>query len=307
MRAVHPGKDGAKSRSTRSPSPAASVSTLGTIPVMVCIRGFIHPMKISALWASAAFFIALLTAASLLGGGFAKPPTPDVLAVTDVTDEGRSWPLPEPGKPVYYEAISFGSRNFPAVTGDVEPNSRAMLRLILRTLAEQGYKPATEKGVAKVFLSISWGYSPANLGALRFLGGEKLDLMWELDTGGMITPNVFRRNFRSLTAEKVMSAANNDLYIASIQAFDLEKINAGKKVLLWHTHVACSTGGLSMADALPSMIVAAGPFIGRETQKPVWRDVAELRKAHVDFGALKIMEYIEPSDRNKGEDGPQKK
>ena len=37
----------------------------------------------------------------------------DVITVTDVTDEGKKWPQPAPGKPVYYEAMSFGSNRFP--------------------------------------------------------------------------------------------------------------------------------------------------------------------------------------------------
>lgn len=264
-------------------------------------------MKVSRCWAPCLFFIALLPGASLQAGGFPKTPDPDVLAVTDVTDEGRSWPLPEPGKPVYYEAVSYGSRNYPGLRGDIEPNPRAMLRLIVSTLAEQGFEPTKEKGGAKIFLSISWGFAHGDLGMLRFLGGDKLGLMWELDTGGMITPNVFRRGFRSVTAAKVMSVANNDLYIASIQAFDLKKLDAGEKVLLWHTRIACSASRLTMADALPTMIVAAGPFFGRETKQPEWRDIAALKKAHVDFGALKLMEYIEPTPLEQEENEARKK
>jgi hypothetical protein len=264
-------------------------------------------MKTLARWSICLFLLTVLAGPSLRADGFLSffPPTvPDVLTVTDVTEEGRSWPLPEPGKPVYYEAVSFGSRNFPALRGDVTPNPRAMTDLIVKTLAEQGFQRAKEKGVAKIFLSIGWGYSRANLGALGFLGGEKLDLMWELDnTNGIIPPEAFLRWARPLTAEKVMDAANSDLYIASIQAFDLKKLDAGEKVLLWHTRIACETRGLMMADALPTMIVTAGPFMGRETKKPVWRDANDLKKAHIDFGELKTMELIQsPAESDsKGE------
>src|SRR4051794_38385320 len=74
--------------------------------------------------------------ASLHAGGLANffARVPDILTVTDVTEEGRSWPVPQPGKPVYYEAVSFGSKNFPSMPGDPSPDSRAMLLLIVKTL-----------------------------------------------------------------------------------------------------------------------------------------------------------------------------
>lgn len=224
--------------------------------------------------------------------GFFSRREPDILTVTD---EGRSWPSPEPGKPVYYEAISFGTRNFPGLPGDPSPNSRAMLTLIVKTLAKQGFVQAPKKGQAKVFLSIGWGYSRANLSALGFLGGDKLDLMWELESGPNISPNVLRRGFRGVDEVKVMEAANSNLYIASIQAFDLVELDAGKKKLLWHTRIACEATGLTMSETMPTMIIAAGPFIGRETKKPVWRDLTDLRKANVDIGEAKMLEFVDPA------------
>jgi hypothetical protein len=256
-------------------------------------------MNTLAGWSIRFLLFTVLGGISLRAGGFPGffgQTTPDVLTVTDVTEAGRSWPLPEPGKPVFYEAISFGSRNFPGLPGDVKPNPRAMADLIRKTLAEQGFLPAKEKGVAKIFLSIGWGFSRANFGSLGFLGGDKLDLIWELGNSQFASGPP--RWMRSITAEKVIGAANSNLYIASIQAFDLEKLDAGEQVLLWHTRIACEARGLMMADAIPTMIVAAGPFIGRETKKPVWRYAAEIKKDHVDFGELKTIELIQAPAAN---------
>lgn len=245
-------------------------------------------------WSTRFLLITVLGGSSLHARdflGFYTRTTPDVLTVTEVTEAGRSWPLPEPGKPVYYEAISFGARNFPGLPGDVTPSPRAMTDLIVKTLTEQGFLRAPKKGVAKVFLSIGWGYSSANIGVLGFLGGDKLDLMRDLDS----SPTAFGapRWMRSTTAEQVMNAAGSDLYIASIQAFDLEKLDADEKVLLWHTRIACEARGLMMASAIPVMVIAAGPFIGRETKEPVWRNAADFKQAHVGFGELKTIELIQ--------------
>lgn len=225
---------------------------------------------------------------------------PDVLTVTDVTPEGRAWPEATPAKPVYYEAMSFGAKNFRGLHGDPAPKSKTMLDLIVKTMAKQGLLPAQEKNTATLFLSISWGYSSGGLSALGFLGGDKLDLMWETENLPFLSPNVLRRGLRSQVADKVMSAAQGDLYIASIKAYDLKAIDAGTETLLWHTRIACPATGLSMAGTLPVMIVAAGPFIGRETKVPVWRDAADLKKTDIQIGDPRVMDHpnaIERADR----------
>jgi hypothetical protein len=266
-------------------------------------------MNALARWNLSLIFFTVLAGSSLRAIGlldFSNPTTPDVLTVTDVTEEGRSWPLPEPGKPVFYEAISFGSGSFPGLGGDVRPKSRAMVDLIVKTLAEQGFQRAKEKGVAKVFLSISWGYNRANLGVLGFLGGDKLGLMWELNNSPFEARGAPRWT-RSATAEAVMQLAESDIYFASIQAFDLEKLDAGEMVLLWHTRIVCEARGLYMSAAMPIMIVAGGPYIGRETKKPIWRDAYDLKKGRIDFGPLKTIEMIEPPTENGTTGGTSKK
>ena len=234
---------------------------------------------------------------------------PDVLTVTDITDEGKNWPQPAPGKPIYYEAMSFGTKNFPGIPGDPSPNARAMLKLIVEALSKQGYRIATEKGQATIFLSISWGYNRANLGSLAFLGGDKLDLMWETRSDEITSSNVLRRNFRSRDAEMVMDAANSDLYIASIRAYDLKSLDAGTEKILWHTRIACPASGLNMASALPTMIKLATPYIGVETKKPMWRGAEELKSEHIEIGPAQSVEYLEQpkSPAQEGKAGPDPK
>jgi hypothetical protein len=59
---------------------------------------------------------------------------------------------------------------------------------------------------------------------------------------------------------------------------------------LWQTRIALPANGKSMREALPSMLLAAGPTIGRETQSPVLRDPDEAVKAWVEFGELKVLD-----------------
>lgn len=241
----------------------------------------------------------ILSAASCFGGlldNIFGAQYPDVITVTDTTEEGRKWPQPEPGKPVYYEAIVFGAKNFHGLPGDREPTKRAMSNLIVGALKKQGYLIGTQKGQATIFLSISWGYRRATLGSLAFLGGDKLDLMWELhpEFSSVFAFNALHRNMRSSEASAVMEAANSDLYIVSIRAFDLKAIDADKEVELWHTKIALPANGSYMEEAIPTMITLATPFIGRETKKPMFSDQTPLRTGHVEIGPTKTLEFVDP-------------
>lgn len=242
----------------------------------------------------------LLSAAPCFGGLFGNlfgEQYPDVITVTDVTAEGRKWPQPEAGKPVYYEAMVFGSKNFPGLPGDRAPSNREMTKLVVEALKKQGFLPGTQKGQATIFLSISWGYSRANLGVLGFLGGDKMDLMWEVhpEFSQIYFTNALHRNMRSVEADLLMEAAKSDLYIASIRALDLKTLDAGKEVELWHTRIAYPATGFTMADSIPTMIAMATPYIGRETKKPVLADPTPLKTGRVVIGPTRTLEFVDPA------------
>ena len=189
------------------------------------------------------------------------------------------------------------------------PNSRAMLKMIVDALKKQGYVEATEKGQASVFVSISWGYSRRNAGALGFLGGDKLGLADEFSSLGYLTINKVRQHARSGVEQMVMEAVNDNLYIASIRAYDLKALDAGTEKILWHTRIACPATGLTMNMALPTMIKLATPMIGVETKKPVWRTPAGFMSEHIEIGPARSVEFIEspkPTDRNEPTEPSQK-
>jgi hypothetical protein len=47
-----------------------------------------------------------------------------------------------------------------------------------------------------------------------------------------------------------------------------------------------------MAEALPVMLVAAGPSIGRESKRPALADADAVRQGHVELGELKTLGVV---------------
>jgi hypothetical protein len=143
---------------------------------------------------------------------------------------------------------------------------------------------------------------PPNPMFLRFMGGDKVDLMWDTsinnpaiqDTGGMADARILLVGLRSSIAQKIHDAAEGDLYVAALGGYDFKALLKGKSVKLWQTRIACPADGLALADTLPVMVVAAGPQIGRETEVPVFAAAAEENRGEVKIGEMKVLGTSEP-------------
>lgn len=252
---------------------------------------------------SAAFLLTACSAGIAQAGrfDFFSRPSNDVFVVTDVTHEGKTWTPPTKAKPVYCEAFNLG-RDFGSIPGDKEPGSKEFVALIVKLLAEQGYQGNNATHPPTLTLAMQWGYLDASFGRnLAYLGGEKLDLMWEAQGNFMpfLDPRVLTRGMRSPTQQKVMDYANDSLYAVTISAFDYASVHGeGKPVLLWQTRIAAPTRGIYMADALPRAITVAAPEIGRESVQTVVAKIPP--EGVVEFGELEMMGYEDeenpPSD-----------
>jgi hypothetical protein len=230
---------------------------------------------------------------------FGLDPHPNVITVTDTTPEGRLAPAASPEHPVYYVAEDLGFREFGApVPGDTLPPHKEILAVIVNTLRKHGYVPADKAHHPTQFIIFNWGtmYAPPSAGALdgrsnqlahppnplflKFMGGDKVDLMWDTPVnnpsismgGNMADAHILTLGLRTELAQKIHDAAEGDLYVAALGGYDFKSLLKGKPVELWQTRIACPADGLALADTLPVMIVAAGPQIGRETALPIWKD-----------------------------------
>jgi hypothetical protein len=228
----------------------------------------------------------------------------DVIIVTDLTTAGRKIQPATVQAPVYYWAINFGC-DYGSTPGDKVPESREIGAVIEKVLASQGYLRADARHPPALYLGFQWGrLESGKLGRnLAYLGGRKLDLMWEVeDNFGDIHPNALLRNFRSPEADKVMTLANEELYAVTINAFDYASVvdTTRKPLLLWQTRIATRGLGAWMKVALPKIIQLAGPSIGRETPVPVFRKPAELLRESIEFGELRVLDDEPEKPKNPG-------
>ena len=117
---------------------------------------------------------------------------------------------------------------------------------------------------------------------------------------GILGPEVWRRNFRSRTIETVLESASDPIYGIIVTAFEYKSARTPKPIIYWQTRIGLPANRKSMAEALPTMILAAGPTFGRETDSPVLRDTDDVREGRVELGELEVSGYEdEPAPPSK--------
>jgi hypothetical protein len=216
----------------------------------------------------------------------------DVVVATDTTEAGKELVPPTPEAPVYYRGMSLGCK-LGAIPGDAEPVEREVNALVAKVLAQQGYRGA-RRGVDEpsLFLVVQWGYlKPGTDDLYWFLGYD-----YRQDVGAQVTPNpgpeVFRRGMRSRTIETILEGTRTANYGIIVTAFEFKSANTADPVVYWQTRIALPASGKSMQQALPTMIVAAGPSIGRPTDTPKLHSADRARSGTVRLGELNILDVI---------------
>jgi hypothetical protein len=165
--------------------------------------------------------------------------------------------------------------------------------MVAGILAKQGYLCARPEHEPTLFLILQWGY----------LTPQSEDLFWFLG----YNPNKYVGiPVLPLAIETVQEDATDAIYGIIITAFEFKSVRTAKPVVYWQTRIGLPAVGKSMAAALPVMLVAAGPAIGRPSKEPVLLDADSPREGTVKLNELKFLEYLNgPPASDKPE--PEKK
>lgn len=217
----------------------------------------------------------------------------DAIVSTDTTPEGHALAPPTPDQPVYYLGRSLGCR-LGSIPGDKMPAEKEMTQFIAKVLAKQGYRGA-KPGVHEpdLFLVVQWGYlEPRGGDLLWFLGYDPSQDIASPSFPGVLGPEIYRRGARSPTIQAILDYADEAVYGIIVTAFDYKSANTSKPVIYWQTRIGLPANGKSMAQALPTMLVAAGNAIGRESNSPVLVSADTAREGAVRLGELHILDVI---------------
>ena len=141
-------------------------------------------------------------------------------------------------------------------------------------------------------------HEPAKNNLLWFFGYDPNEDIGAPVMEGILGPEVFRRDLRSDSIQTILTNAQDAIYGIIVTAFEFKSASSPNPVIYWQTRIGLPANGKSMADALPTMLVAAGPAIGRESKTPMLLDADSVREGRVNLGELKILDVVGDPQRN---------
>jgi hypothetical protein len=83
-------------------------------------------------------------------------------------------------------------------------------------------------------------------------------------------------------------------YFVMASAFDYTAMRKGQRVLLWRTKMTVNSSGISMSESLPALVLAAGPYLGKEMPDAVTLTRKILRGGNVEIGEMRVIETNVP-------------
>jgi len=87
----------------------------------------------------------------------------------------------------------------------------------------------------------------------------------------------------------------NPIYGLIISAFEYKSVRTAEPIVLWQTRIGLAANGKGMSEALPVMVQVAGPQIGRETTKPVLRNIED--RYTTKLGELEFIGFEEDAPK----------
>lgn len=233
---------------------------------------------------------------------------PDVLIVADSFGNAPEHTRPSDGKPVYY--IILGGRQMDigsSVAGEPMPSVAQVEAVIEKTLASQGFVRTTVGGPMPAIVLV-YTYGAANA---EWTEWEESEV--DAETGEITGTTTYadsssagslaalvggykaqKRMISSATAADLNDAAQIDRVYITIGALDARKMLQQKKQIVWRTRISIPSLRHNLPESMELMLASAAPYLGGDTNVPVFIGDRDRRKAEVEIGDTEVVEEDTP-------------
>lgn len=114
--------------------------------------------------------------------------------------------------------------------------------------------------------------------------------------------SMFKR--ASAKNEFLVDQAASNVYYVVASAYDHRSVTEKKRLLLWRTRMTVAAEGVSQVQSLPTLVLSAAPYFGREMTEPEILSKRALREGTVEIGTPTVVEPT-PTPASPGA-GPRK-
>ena len=94
----------------------------------------------------------------------------------------------------------------------------------------------------------------------------------------------------------VDQAASNVYYVVA-SAYDYRSVSEKRRVLLWRTRMTVGADGVSQAQTLPTLVLSAAPFFGKDMPDAAIISKRPVREGTVDVGTPRVVEPASPAKK----------
>ncbi len=109
---------------------------------------------------------------------------------------------------------------------------------------------------------------------------------------GMMSPMERFRN-RNPKTMGMLEDIGGSIYFVIASAYDATSVAANRRVLLWRTKMTTRATGLNLAESMPSLIVTAGPYFGKDMNESESIRRRLSRDGTVELAPLEILGVAE--------------
>lgn len=267
---------------------------------------------------------------TLLPKSFQTNPFVDQTVITEMTDEGKKLATPSPESPAYYIAQPAGYHTEGHGTAAEQPPSQSALENSMKqALAINGYLPATAGHPPSLLIFYVWGVHSVldkgpegseDVGAAfndtghknllsraALVGGSKFaaelkaalqkhDLQAEATTVMAVQDPLTLFVERDPKTRQLFEQSKANCYFVVASAYDYPAIARGEgRKLLWRSKMTVDAAGVSMTDTLPTLILNAGRYLGRDMPESALFTKRITRNGQVKLGPMEVKEYLDKS------------
>ena len=117
-------------------------------------------------------------------------------------------------------------------------------------------------------------------------GGESVFTPELLDFANPV--NLFKR--ASAKNEFLVDQTASDIYYVVATAYDYQSVATNRRILLWRTRMTVAAQGVSQEQSLPTLVLSAAPYFGREMAEPEILSKRAVREGTVEVGTPTVVE-----------------
>lgn len=267
---------------------------------------------------------------------FQKNPLVDQTVMTEMTDEGRKILPPTPESPAYYVAQPSGYHTEGHGTSSEHPPSEAVLANCLKqALAINHYLPADPGHDPTLLIFYVWGaHNTLDKGSdeiggdfpdvgnrnllsrAALVGGAKFaaelkealeehERLAELPLTAELLDPLRRFVERDPKTRQLFEQSRNNCYYVVASAYDYQAMAQGQgRKLLWRSKMTVDATGVSMTDTLPTLVLNAAKYLGRDMPESATLKRRVIRDGQVKLGPMEVKEYMDKPVAPKPESKP---